>query len=1014
MKRIISIWTALLVIGTMAAQKPHSYYCDFEDASENAKWNLNTPKNENYNWVNQWYIGGAVASLGKQSMYISPTEGAQAGYTYSESRVLIAWRELELEEGHYDVAFDWMCGGDSARAALVVAWIPESDFGKMTCMLNDDYKAKGREWVTNNLLQFNGSELLTGGSVWTHAVNTLDSDGGKYRLVFFFVNSGAAQLVQPGPCVDNIQFCRNNCGVPTDMSVKSVSQTAALSWNSAGESFNLQFHKMGDNYATIYKNIKANTFSISLQEGVYDIQMQVICDGDTSVWYNFPTAFIVDTKCFNYLELTDERCLFSMETASDYTKNDTLLKPGKIDYGFTSMWSRHTIHYHPEEYDARTYGSVDGAGKPVNPLKTVPDGSLASVRIGSWEKTARVARAEYDFVVDANEAAVLMLQYAMVLESSGHQEEQRPRLTIDIVDATTNEALSRCTTVDLAAQTSGEGWYRVPDPAYTDGSRDVCWRDWTTLGLNLADYDGMHVKVKITVYGCTAEIHYGYAYFTLTCTSGKLKGLQCGWTPTNEFIAPAGFNYRWYKESMPSETLGRSDTFKVDYRDTCNYAVEMTYKSNKECGFTLRANATPRFPIPEATYTLSQHDCGNYISFKNTSHIRTHNWTTGEEVDTSYPPEYLFWDFGEFVPEGLDTPDKLWSPSFQLPNEEADYVFKLYAGVGLCDSVQEFRIHVPRAGKDSVITDMRRCDGDIFYHNGKPYLADATIIDHDYNIAGCDSFHTIHLYFVDAIRDTITDTITEGASYTVGPQSFTESGEYTVTMPSEAGCDSIVTLRLTVVEPLVMEISSVESPCPESTSFLIDTHARKGIPEWYRLQFGEAGAAAGLVGQSDSLKSGKDHTITVPMPSDMKPGYYPFTLHFESRINGTNEVSGEVTVYYSSALIRQRWDDVLGVLNADYNGGYDFRFFQWYRNGVAIEGAVEPYYYTADKLKQGDTYVVELKQTEEERALKTCAYTVPKVAALPAAEAPQKVMQNGTMYIIVNGKKYNSQGILVK
>ena len=195
---------------------------------------------------------------------------------------------------------------------------------------------------------------------------------------------------------------------------------------------------------------------------------------------------------------------------------------------------------------------------------------------------------------------MLMLQYAMVLESSGHDEKQRPRLMIDIVNAATGEALSKCTTVDLAAQTSGEGWNKVPDPAYPDGSRDVCWRDWTTLGLNLADYDGMHVKVKITVSGCTAEIHYGYAYFTLTCTSGQIKGIHCGWTPTNEFIAPEGFNYRWYKVSMPSETLGTESVFKVDYRDTCTYAVKLTYKSNSGCGFTLYANATPRFPIPEA------------------------------------------------------------------------------------------------------------------------------------------------------------------------------------------------------------------------------------------------------------------------------------------------------------------------------------------------------------------------------------------------------------------------------
>lgn len=1009
MKRIFYTYLALLVAMTMAAQLPHSYVCDFEDAAENALWTLNKPKNENYTWVNQWYIGGAVASLGEQSMYISPTGGAQAGYLKTESRVMIAWRELQLETGRYDVAFDWMCGGDSARAALLVAWVPEAQYDNMACALNDDYKAK--KWIAQNMLKFNGSELLTGGSVWTHAVDTLYSDGTPHRLVFLFVYSSTAQLVQPGPCVDNIQFSRNNCGEPTDMKVKSENMAASLSWTSAAESFNLRFHRMGDNYATIYNNIKTNTFSQSLPEGVYDIQIQVVCNGDTSVWYNFPTAFIYDTKCFDYLDLTEENCSFSLETASDYHENDPLLESGKIDFGFTSMWSRHTIHYHPEEYDARTRGSIDSDGKSVPMLKTVPDEALASVRIGSWEKMARVARVEYDFVVDAEEAAVLMLQYAMVLESSGHEESARPRLTIDIVDAATGLALSRCTTVDLAAQTSGEGWYRVPDGG--DGSRDVCWRDWTTLGLNLTEYDGKHVKVKITVSGCTAAIHYGYAYFTLTCTSGKLKGIQCGWTPTNEFIAPAGFNYRWYKESMPMETLGRSDTFKVDYRDTCNYAVDMTYKSDPTCGFTLYASAIPRFPIPEVSYTLSQHDCGNYITFTNTSHIRTHNYVTGVDVDTPYPPEYLLWDFGGLNPDGLDTSAKRWAPSFQLPDEEADYHIRVYAGVGLCDSIQDIYIHVPRAGVDSLEEHVTLCEGEMYRHNGKYYSKDTTIVDHEYNRAECDSIYTIYLNFVDAKRDTVEATIWEGSSYTVGDQTFTTSGEHTVTLPSTAGCDSIVTLRLEVVSKLEMEISAIGTPCPEDALFLIETHARKGKPDYYALTFDETGTAEGFAPQNDSLKGGADNTITVAIPASVEPGYYPFAIRFDSKKHGSHEVSGEVAVRYSASLIQQRWDDVLGILNADNNGGYDFQFFQWYRNGVAIEGATKPYLYVPDKLTPGDMYSVEMKLTEESRGLETCAYTVAPISAAPAA-APIKEIQNGTIYIHVNGHTYNAQGQKIK
>lgn len=1015
MKRICTYLMLLVAVGTAVAQKPHSYYCDFEDAAENAKWKLNTPKNESYAWVNLWNIGDAAASLGRQSMYISPDSGLHAGYSRTESRIMIAWRELDLEAGRYDVAFDWMCGGDSARAALLAAWVPESQFNDMVCKLNDDYKSA--KWIKDNMLKFNGSELLTGGSVWSHAVNTLESDGTPHRLVFFFIYSSAAQLVQPGPCVDNIQFSRNNCGEPTNMQVHPLSQMVTMSWVSAGESFNMRFHKMGETYATVFKDIKANSFSASMQEGVYDIQIQVICEGDTSVWYNFPTAFVYEMKCFDYLDLTNERCSFSPSTPSDYHDTDQLglLQPGKIDYGFTSMMSRHTIHFHPEEYDARTYNSVDSEGKSVMPLKTVPDGALASVRVGSWEKAARVARVEYDFTVDAREASVLMLQYAMVLESSGHpQDIMRPRMTIDIVDYNTGVSLSTCTTVDLASKTSGPGWYRVPDPAYPDGSRDVCWRDWETLGLNLAEYDGRHVKVKITTYGCNASIHYGYAYFVLTCTSGQIRGIHCGWTPTREFIAPEGFNYRWYLKDMPYETRGDSNVFKVDYDDDRDYAVDITYKSNPECGFTLYANAIPRFPIPEATYKLEQRDCGNYITFTNTSHIRTRNWKTGQEIETSVPAEYIVWDFDGLIPEGLDTQDKIWNPSFRLPDEEADYHFSLRAIVGLCDSIQDFYIHVPRAGEDSIVEKVQLCEGEIYSHGGKYYQSDTMIVDRDYNVAGCDSIHVVDLRFVDAIRDTIDTIIHEGESYTIGTQTFTETGKYEVTMRSFAGCDSIVTLNLTVYANLEMEITSVENPCPGAASFLIETHARKGTPDTYALHFGAAGTAVGFADQSGSLGGTADNTITVPVPAGVLPGYYPFSILFDSEKNGSSEVANEVAVYYPASLIQQRWDDVLGILKAEYNGGYDFVAFQWFRNGKAIEGAVEPYLYVAEKLKAGDAYSVAVTQPGEARSLNTCEYIVPAAGSGAPKAAPQKQILNGQIYIHINGCTYNAYGQKIK
>ena len=464
---------------------------------------------------------------------------------------------------------------------------------------------------------------------------------------------------------------------------------------------------------------------------------------------------------------------------------------------------------------------------------------------------------------------------------------------------------------------------------------------------------------------------------------------------------------------MPSETLGRNNVYKVDYKDTCTYAVDMTYKSNKDCGFTLYANATPRFPIPEATYKLEQRDCGNYITFTNTSHIRTHNWKTGEDVDTPLRPEYIGWSFDGLSPV-FDTPEALWNPSFRLPDEEADYHFLLYAGVGLCDSVQKLNIHVPAVGPDSVVDKVQRCAGDIYYHYGKPYTKDTLIKDRDYNMAGCDSLHVTDLRFVDAIHDTIDATITDQESYIFNGQTLTSSGEYSAgPFVSIAGCDSMVLLRLTVVVTLAMELTAVEQPCYGATSFLIETHARRGLPNHYSLTYDEVGTTAGLKPQSGDLIDGNDNTLIIPIPPEVKPGYYPFTILFGSKENGTDKQTSELVLHYPASLICQRWDDVLGILNAEHNGGYDFQYFQWYRNGEPIDGATQPYYYLESKLQPGDIYTVELKENADERGLTTCGYIVHATAATPVA-APQRLLRGGQLYITVNGRTYNALGGIVE
>ncbi|MDO4190615.1 MAG: fibronectin type III domain-containing protein, partial [Bacteroidales bacterium] len=63
---------------------------------------------------------------------------------------------------------------------------------------------------------------------------------------------------------------------------------------------------------------------------------------------------------------------------------------------------------------------------------------------------------------------------------------------------------------------------------------------------------------------------------------------------------------------------------------------------------------------------------------------------------------------------------------------------------------------------------------------------------------GCDSVWTLNLTVTQAINTTVNDAICQGDTYTWNGQNYTAAGTYTWTGTSAAGCDSIVTLNLTV------------------------------------------------------------------------------------------------------------------------------------------------------------------------------------------------------------------------
>ena len=90
------------------------------------------------------------------------------------------------------------------------------------------------------------------------------------------------------------------------------------------------------------------------------------------------------------------------------------------------------------------------------------------------------------------------------------------------------------------------------------------------------------------------------------------------------------------------------------------------------------------------------------------------------------------------------------------------------------------------------------CQGQTFVFNGQTLTQPGTYRDTLRTSFGCDSFIVLTLSVSGSLSSNLTRVICQGQSVTVGTKVYTTTGIYSDTLRSVAGCDSIVTLNLTV------------------------------------------------------------------------------------------------------------------------------------------------------------------------------------------------------------------------
>ena len=484
------------------------------------------------------------------------------------------------------------------------------------------------------------------------------------------------------------------------------------------------------------------------------------------VFFLLLNVIVIGQNCIDFTNFNSSGCVRTTGTFSN---------PYQMTLSVNNSSNRHVVMTNPNEKDINT-GSI---------LRTIPIGESASVRLGNSSTGAQAESISYNYQVDTSEADLLFLKYAAVLQDPNHSIARQPRLTLEILNQSGMHINESCTFADFRANANLD-WNR-------HGMN--LWKDWTIVGVDLSQYHGQTIKVRLTTYDCAESGHYGYAYFTLSCGKKKIEIVNpCTTSTTVTFSAPAGFNYQWYNEANSMISTNRTVTVDADdseYRCVCSFV------GNSSCGFEISASSLALGN--NDTIALNQSICrGETTLFgfeADTSGVYVQNLQSmygcdsTVVLDLTVHPTYNDTITAEICDNEVYT-------QYNFNTSEAGYHTQNLQTINGCDSIVVLNLTIHPTFSDTTIAEI--CSNDRYTRGGFDENTTGVFYRNLQTINGCDSIFVLDLTANPVYLDTIFAEICEGETYENFGFEASNNGIYRQYLETVKGCDSTVVLKLTV------------------------------------------------------------------------------------------------------------------------------------------------------------------------------------------------------------------------
>ena len=208
-----------------------------------------------------------------------------------------------------------------------------------------------------------------------------------------------------------------------------------------------------------------------------------------------------------------------------------------------------------------------------NKLKKIPThlGFTRSVRLGPISGTNGGNKsAELSYRLKINDTnSLLTFCYAMVLMAPHNGEHYaNPTFEVDVVDALTDALIKPCCFFqncgDLSCSQLPTGWNLGEGNCTPGGWNSDVWlySDWNQITVNLDEFFGQTIKLRVRISGCVYSAHGGYGYFVAKASKSSITLAGCAGdgNVVTYAEAPSGFNsYEWFE--IPA---GMTDQYDID------------------------------------------------------------------------------------------------------------------------------------------------------------------------------------------------------------------------------------------------------------------------------------------------------------------------------------------------------------------------------------------------------------------------------------------------------------------